>query len=175
MGTSAILSLGFGDPSAVPDTSMAGIRKESALSKGSRSSVAYRVWITAPRGPPWMGDKYLKLPKPWKQQLFKVILHTHKRKSQWSSPTPTAATQPFSLLVGGTSLGRGGKEKEAEQRIRLWGKQSAQRLLFLQLPGWITIAMMVVMMMMIASSNTVLCALFALDSCNSYDIGPVLP
>lgn len=62
MGTSAILSLGFGNPSAVPDTSMAGAWKKSVLSKSNRSPVASRVWITVPRGPRGWEDKYLKLP-----------------------------------------------------------------------------------------------------------------
>lgn len=113
---------------------MAGAWKESGLSKSDRSCVACRVWITAPKGPAWMGDKYLKLPKPWKQQLFKVILHIHKRKRKWSpdeAATPTAATQPFSMLVTGASLDRGGEAREAEQRIWLWGEQSAQSLFFL--------------------------------------------
>ena len=160
MGTSAILSVGFRNPSAVPDTSMAGTWKKSVLSESDRRSVACGVWITVPRGPPWMGDKYLKLPKPWKQRLFKVILHTHKRKRKWSTdeaPTPTAATLPFSLLVGEGSLRREGTGRRKRQNRGFGcGLSSLHKACFfslfvLQLPGWVTIVMMVVMMMMTAS------------------------
>ena len=78
MGASAVLSLGFGNPSAVPDTSMAGTWKKSVLSKSNRS----HVWITVPRGPRGWEDKYLKLPQPWKQWHFKVIFaHTKGKDS----------------------------------------------------------------------------------------------
>lgn len=62
------------------------------------------MWITVPRGPPQMGNKYLKLPQPWKQQLFKVILHIHKRKRKWSSeeaPPPLWRPKPSRCLLSG--------------------------------------------------------------------------
>lgn len=69
-----------------------------------------RVDYRAQRSPQ-VGDKYLKLPKPWKRRLFKVILHTHKRKRKWSSDeAPTAATQAFSVLVGGAASEGAGKK-----------------------------------------------------------------
>lgn len=74
-----------------------------------------------------MGDKYLKLPKPWKQRPFKVILHMHRRRRKWSwdeAPTLTAAAQPFSLLAEGTKSER----KRKRKKLGWWQKQSAQRL-----------------------------------------------
>lgn len=59
--------------------------------------------------------------------------HTQKEKKVAfrGSPAPTAAPQALSVFVERARRARGRKEKAEEQRVLLWGKQSARSLLFL--------------------------------------------
>lgn len=52
MGTSVVLSPGFGDPSVVCLRHLhGGYLEEVSPEKEARSPVASRVWVTVPRGP----------------------------------------------------------------------------------------------------------------------------
>lgn len=70
-----------------------------------------------PRGPPPMGDKYLKLPQPRKQQLFKVILHIHKSERKCHSeeaPPLLWRPKPSGCLLSGQFR----KKRKRERRRR---------------------------------------------------------
>lgn len=96
-----------------PPPALKGVSPEQE--RQTLRSAAPQVWITAPRAPPQMRDKYLKLPKPWKQRLFKVILHTHKRKRKWRSE---AAPPPLRLLSLSLCLWNGPGEQGEGKRKR---------------------------------------------------------
>lgn len=121
--------------------------------------------------------------------------HTQKEKKveyRWS-PHPHCSYPAFLFAGwrGQFTEGRDRKEKEAEQRIWLWGKQSAQSLLFLPFcppaprlghnsddGGYDDDDSQQVIQcfaMCWLKQGTILRALFALDPCNSYDICPMLP